>query len=142
MMNSYFIPKQFTTNSTPLAEGNYRVRINQASLSEDEDGNIRLEVVFDLSGKIRKLWYGIIISLDDDEAVSNKLNNLFQSFGISSSEEENFDSWVGKMGAVRVKPTNYCGKTVDRVVFCLSKEYQKRLPAWKEVVYGSRNRDK
>lgn len=138
MMNSYFIPKQFTTNSTPLAEGDYRVRINQASLSEDEDGNIRLEIVFDLSGKIRKLWYGIIISLDDHEAVSNKLNNLFQSFGISSSEEENFDSWVGRMGAVRVKPANYCGKPVDRVVFCLSKEYQKRLPAWKEVVYIKR----
>ena len=134
MMNSYFIPQQFTTNSTPLPEGNYRVRINQASLSEDEDGNIRLEVVFDLSGKIRKLWYGIIISLDDHEAVSDKLNNLFQSFGISSSEEENFDSWVGKMGAVRVKPANYCGKVVDRVVFCLSKGYQKRLPAWKEIV--------
>ena len=138
MTKSYFIPQQFTTNNTPLPEGNYRVRINQASLSEDEDGNIRLEVVFDLSGNIRKLWYGIIISLDDHEAVSDKLNNLFQSFGISSSEEENFDSWVGKMGAVRVKPTNYCGKTVDRVVFCLNRKYQMRLPAWKEVVYVKR----
>lgn len=138
MMNSYFIPKQFTTNSESLAEGNYRVRINHAGLSEDEDGNTRLEIVLDLNGKIRKLWYGIIINLDDGEVVSNKLNNFFHSFGISSGEEENFDSWVGKMGAVRVKPANYCGKPVDRVVFCLSKEYQKRLPAWKEVAYIKR----
>ena len=137
-MKSYFIPKQFTTNSISLAEGNYRVRINYAYLSEDDDGNIRLEVVFDLSGKIRKLWYGIIINSDDDDAVSNKLNSFFHSFGISSSEEENFDSWVGKMGAVRVKPANCCGKPVDRVVFCLSKEYQRTLPAWKEVSYISR----
>ena len=128
-MNSYFIPKQFTTNNTRLAEGNYRVRINHASYSKDDDGNIRLEIVFDLNGRSRKLWYGIVINTDD-AVTSQKLNIFFQSFGISLSEEENLDSWVGKMGAVRVKPATYYGKAFDRVVFCLSREYQEKLPAW------------
>ena len=130
-MNHYF--NQITdTNLTLLREGDYRVRINRVSIISD---NSQLEIILDVSGTVRKLTYYICLNAENEEHINNRLKALYNSFGINYGEQDNIDSWKGKMGAVRIKHSQCLGKTLVRIAFCLDKEYQKKLPKWKEVNY-------
>ena len=41
-------------------------------------------------------------------------------------------SWVGKVGAGKVKHEDYNGNTNAKVAYFISKDRQDRLPAWQE----------
>ena len=55
---------------------------------------------------------------------------FFDSFAISDYNLSNYDSWVGRDGAVRVKHGGYMGTITAQVAFCLSRKQQDRLPRW------------
>ena len=133
-MNHYF--NQITDTNFPLMrEGDYRVRINRATITFDHNDSAQLEIVLDVSGTARKITYYIGLNDGNEKYASNKLKAFYNSFGIRTGEQDDMNSWVGKMGAVRVKHFQLQEKTLARIAFCLDKEYQKKLSKWKEVNY-------
>ncbi len=123
------------TNFPIMREGDYRVRINRASITVDSDNNDLLEIVLDVSGTARKLTYHICLDESNEQHTNNRLKALYNSFDINYSEQDNLDSWKRKTGAIRITHTQYQGKMFAKIAFCLDKEYQKKLPKWKEVNY-------
>ena len=127
-MNSYFIPKQFTTNNTRLAEGNYRVRINHAGYSKDDDGNIRLEIVFDqtklfvfakevgeenaTAQAIAQENYDVVI-LNKNQQISQYFDKKCNIFGFY--DEENVDFSFEKQGTVccKISGEKMIGRCLD-----------------------------
>ena len=133
-MNHYF--NQITYTNFPLMrEGDYRVRINKAAITFDSNNDGKLKVELDVSGTTRKLTYYICLNDGNEKFASNKFQAFYNSFGIRAGEQDNLNSWDGKMGAVRIKHSQYQGKTLARIAFCLDKGYQKSLPKWHEVGY-------
>ena len=55
---------------------------------------------------------------------------FFDSFAISDYNLSNYDSWIGRDGAVRVKHGGYMGTITAQVAFCLGRKQQDRLPRW------------
>ena len=56
------------------------------------------------------------------------------SKGVYKNAANEFDVFFGDATDPKVD-IQYQGKTVARIAFCLDKEYQKKLPKWKEVNY-------
>ena len=133
MLNWNYDPNQYTENNfKPLDEGDYRVRIIEATFKEARNGNIGLEIRLDVSGKAQKLWHYIWFDYDNARLTNQRLGEFFNSFDISLSEQDNLSSWKGKYGGVRVKHVEYEGRILAKVSFCLNQEYQKRLPEWED----------
>lgn len=126
------------TNFPLMKEGNYRVRINRASITLGSDYNAYVEIILDVSGTARKLTYYVCLDMNNEQETNNRLQALYNSFDINYSEQDNLDSWKHKMGAVRIVHTEYKGKTFAKIAFCLDKEYQKKIPKWKEVEFINR----
>jgi hypothetical protein len=55
---------------------------------------------------------------------------FFDSFAITDYNLSNYDSWLGKDGAVRVRHGAYKGTMTAQVAFCLGRKQQDRLPRW------------
>ena len=55
-----------------------------------------------------------------------------KNFGITNYDLNDYESWVGKDGAVRVKHDSYNGSMSAKVLFCITRAYQAKLPAWRE----------
>lgn len=133
MLNWNYDPNQYDENNfKPLDEGDYRVRISEVRFKDARNGNTGLEIKLDVSGKAQKLWHHIWFDHANAKLTNQRLGEFFSSFDISLSEQNNLDSWRGKYGGVRVKHTEYEGRTFAKVSFCLNREYQKRLPEWKD----------
>ena len=133
MLNWDYDSSQYNANNfKPLDEGDYRVRINEATFTKARNGNTGLEIKLDVSGKAQKLWHYIWFDYDNKRLTNQRLGEFFESFGITLSEQDNFDLWRGKYGGVRVKHIVYEGRTLAKVSFCLKREYQERLPEWKD----------
>lgn len=126
------------TNFPLMKEGNYRVRINRASITLGSDYNAYIEIILDVSGTAKKLTYYVCLDMNNEQDTHNRLKALYDSFGINYSEQDNMDSWKRKTGAVRIIHKQYQGKTFAKIAFCLDKEYQKKLPTWKEVKFINR----
>ena len=126
------------TNFPLMKEGNYRVRINRASITLGSDYNAYVEIILDVSGTARKLTYLICLDMSNEQDTNNRLKALYDSFSINYSEQDNLDLWKHKTGAVKIIHKQYQGKTFAKIAFCLDKEYQKKLPAWKEVKFINR----
>ena len=133
-------PEQYSEkNFKPIDEGDYRVRISKAEYKAYASGKACYEVTLDVSGHNNKLWYHIWLDPFDERKTNQKLGEFFHSFGIGAGEYQNFDAWVGKMGAVRVKHAEYEGRMMARAVFCLSCSQQDKLPAWEEGFMATQN---
>ena len=72
----------------------------------------------------------------EDKAQTNqKLGSLFNSFGIAPSM--NLSTWIGKVGAISVKHEEYQGEKQARFHYCVNRNKQENLPAWKEPLSGN-----
>lgn len=133
MLNWNYDPSQYNEkNFKPLSEGDYRVRIKEVTYRTAKNGNTGLEIMLDVSGKSSKLWHYIWFDPLNERLTNQRLGEFFHSFNIMYNEQNTTESWQGKEGGVRVKHTEYEGRTVARVAFCLTREYQKRLPKWRD----------
>ena len=126
------------TNFPLMKEGDYRVRINRVSITLGSDYNAHFEIILDVSGTARKLTYYVCLDMNNEQETNNRLQALYNSFGINYSEQDNLDLWKHKTGAVKIIHKQYQGKTFAKIAFCLDKEYQKKLPTWKEVKFINR----
>ena len=93
--------------------------------------------MLDVSGYAGKLWHRIIIDPSNPEKTNYHLGKFFESFGITNYDLNCYEDWVGKDGAVRVKHDIYNGSMSAKVLFCITRAYQVKLPAWSEPVYST-----
>jgi hypothetical protein len=116
--------------TTLIPEADHRVVVNKVTLKTYRSGNDGFEIMLDVSGYPNKLWHRIILDPTDPEKTNHHLGKFFESFGITDYDLNHFESWVGKDGAVRVKHDTYDGSTSAKVLFCITRAYQGKLPPW------------
>ena len=90
--------------------------------------------MLDVSGYPGKLWHRIIMDPSNPEKTNHHLGKFFESFGITNYDLNHYDEWVGKDGAVRVKHEAFGDSISAKVIFCITRAYQAKLPAWREPV--------
>ena len=115
-----------------IPEGDHRVMVKKVTLKTYSSGNDGFEIMLDVSGHSAKLWHRIIMDPSNPEKTNHHLGKFFESFGITNYDLNCYDEWVGKDGAVRVKHDSYNGSMSAKVLFCITRAYQSKLPAWGE----------
>lgn len=131
MINWNYKSEDFKINeNTLIPEGDHRVVVNRVTLKTYSTGNEGFEIMLDVSGHSGKLWHRIIMDPTNPERTNHHLGKFFESFGITNYDLNCYDEWVGKDGAVRVKHDTYGGVVTSKVLFCITRAYQAKLPAW------------
>ena len=129
--------KQHESTNVLIPEGDHRVVVNRVMVKTYSSGNDGFEIMLDVSGHPGKLWHRIIMDPTNPEKTNHHLGKFFESFGITNYDLNCYEDWVGKDGAVRVKHDCYNGSMSARVLFCITRAYQTKLPAWRETAYVS-----
>ena len=133
MINLTYNSKDFKiSENTLIPEGDHRVVVNRVTVKTYSSGNEGFEIMLDVSGYPGKLWHRIIIDPSNPEKTNHHLGKFFESFGITNYDLNCYDECVGKDGAVRVKHDTYEGAVSAKVIFCITRAYQAKLPAWRE----------
>ena len=115
MINWTYNQNDFKINenkNTLIPEGDHRVVVNRVTIKTYSSGNEGFEIMLDVSG------------------YPGNLGKFFESFGITNYDLNDYESWAGKDGAVRVKHDSYNGSMNAKVLFCITRAYQAKLPAW------------
>ena len=114
-----------------LPEGDYRVRISNVAEKVFSTGNPGFEITLDVSGKNSHLWFYLVINAADPKQTNQRIGAFYDSFGIPHTTQLNaYKTWIGKVGAVRVKHDTYNNNLSAKVAFCIARKNQDRLPAW------------
>lgn len=133
MANWTFDSNDYTAREFALIpEGDHRVRITKVAEKVFSTGNEGFEITLEVNGHNSNLWYYLILDPTDRQRTNQRLGMFFDSFAITDYNLSNYDSWVGKDGAVRVRHGAYKGTITAQVAFCLGKLQQKKLPVWKD----------
>ena len=113
-----------------LPEGDYRVRITSVQEKTFRSGNEGLELTFDVNGKNNKLWFYLVIDASNPKQTNQRLGAFFDSFGITNHNLAAYSTWVGKVGAVRVKHETWNDNVSAKVAYCIPKSKQDKLDPW------------
>lgn len=124
--------KQHENTNVLIPEGDHRVVVSRVTVKTYSSGNEGFEITLDVSGHSGKLWHRIIMDPTNPEKTNHHLGKFFESFGITNYDLNCYEDWVGKVGAVRVKHDCYNGSMSAKVLFCITRAYQAKLPAWRE----------
>ncbi len=119
-------------NEKMLAEGDYRVRINSVFTTVAKNGTEGLEIKFDVNGYSNSLKHYIWLNRNNVQRTNQTLGQFFGSFDIGPGEQKDCSSWKDKRGAVHVIHSEYKGRMIAKVAFCIDREKQDNLPAWQE----------
>lgn len=111
--------------------GKHRVRVESAEECTSSKGNDMIKVVMQVSGMAAKLFHYIVFMPDNTQLTNTKLAEFWDSFGIPKGNLST-GSWVGKIGACKVKHEEYNGEPSAKVSYFLRKKDQDVLPAWQE----------
>ena len=132
MVNWKFNAEDYSeSNFQPIPVGDHRVRIAEVEEQTSSNGNQMIKLVLDVSGYSSTLWHYIVFMENNPQLTNQRLGELWNSFGIPQGNF-NLPSWVGKVGAARVKHDNYEGNVKPKVAYFLAKGRQDNLPPWKE----------
>lgn len=115
----------------PIPVGEHRVRIASAEEGVSQAGNQMIKLVLDVSGYNSRIWHNVMFLADKQELTNQKLGELFNSFGIQPGNF-NLPTWIGKVGAAKVKTELYGDKVTTKVAYFINKERQEKLLAWVE----------
>ena len=123
---------------TPLAAGDYRVRIDEVIEKTFKTGNSGFEITLSVSGKNHKLWHYIVFMHDNPKLTNQKLGELFKCFGITDTDLDKFYTWIGKVGACRVKQevNQQTGEISSKIHYLIMPDKATNLPAWVEPQNG------
>ena len=136
MANWTFDSNDYTAREFALIpEGDHRVRITKVVEKIFNSGKEGFEITLDVNGHNSKLWYYLVLDPMDRQKTNQRLGMFFDSFVITDYNLSNYDNWVGRDGAVRVKHGSYMGTITAQVAFCLSRCQQDKMPQWQN---GSR----
>jgi hypothetical protein len=123
---------QYTEQSfKPNPVGEHRVRIEKAEEGVSQAGNQKIKLTLEVSGHNGKLFHDFTFLTDRPDITNQKLGELFNSFDIQPGNF-NLASWIGKVGAAKVKHEVYNGETSPKVNYFISRDKQANLPAWVE----------
>ena len=129
------------SNFDILPTGDYRVRIMSAMPTTAKNGTEGLEIDFDVNGHDNHLKLYIWFNPNDVQRTNQKLGQFFNSFDIGPTEQNSCAPWVDKMGAVHVIHSEYKGRTIAKVEYCIERDKQDKLPEWKDDVLNSNFED-
>ena len=135
MINWTYKAEDFKINENTnnlIPEGDHRVIVSRVTVKTYSSGNEGFEIMLDVSGYPGKLWHRIIIDPTNPEKTNHHIGKFLESFGITNYDLNCYDDWVGKDGAVRVKHEIYNGSVSAKVIFCITRAYQAKLPEWRE----------
>jgi hypothetical protein len=124
----------------PIPVGDHRVRIASAEEQTSESGKQMVKLVLEVSGYGSTIWHFLVFLPDNVKLTNQKLGELWNSFGIPQGNF-NLQSWVGKVGAAKVKHEEYNGNTNPKIAYFINKDRQDKLPAWQEPNKTSANND-
>ena len=131
--NWNYNPNDYNANtSSILAEGDYRVCISSAMPTMAKNGTHGLEITLDVNGSTKGLKHYIWFNPNDVQRTNQRLGQFFNSFGIGQDEQNSCAPWVDKMGAVHVVHSEYKGRTIAKVAYCIERDKQDKLLEWKE----------
>lgn len=119
------------TGFKPIPIGEHRVRIASAEETVSNGGNPMIKLVLDVSGYNSTIWHYVVFMADNQKLTNQKLGEIFNSFGIQPGNL-NTMSWIGKVGAAKVKHDTYNGETNAKIAYFIAKDRQDKLPAWQE----------
>jgi hypothetical protein len=88
-------------------------------------------MVLEVSGYNGKIFHNLVFMQDRQDITNQKLGELFNSFGIQPGNF-NLPTWIGKVGAAKVKHEEYNGEMNPKVAYFIGKDRQDKLPAWVE----------
>lgn len=132
MINWNFSAADYEEQSfKPIPVGDHRVRIASAEEKISGNGNQMIALSLEVSGYNSKIWHNLTLLASNQKFTNQRLGELWNSFGIPQG---NFDlqSWVGKVGAAKVKHEEYNGSVSPKVAYFMSRDRQDKLPAWVE----------
>ena len=133
MINWTYNAKDFKINDNAMIpEGDHRVVVSRVTVKTYSSGNDGFEIMLDVSGYAGKLWHRIIIDPSNPEKTNHHIGKFLESFNITDHDLNHYEEWVGKDGAVRVKHDTYGDSVSAKVIFCITRAYQAKLPAWRE----------
>ena len=115
----------------PIPIGDYRVRIASAEEQISNSGKQMIKLVLDVSGYNSTIWHYLVLMPENQKLTNQKLGELWNSFGIQQGNF-NLQSWVGKVGAAKVKHETYNNEPSAKIAYFISKDRQDKLPAWQE----------
>lgn len=132
MINWNFNSNDYEEQSfKPIPVGDHRVRIASAEEQTSKSGNQMIKLVLDVSGHNSTIWHYIVFMPENQKLTNQKLGELFNSFGIQQGNF-NLQSWIGKVGAARVKHELYDGEPQPKIAYFVGKDRQDKLAAWVE----------
>jgi hypothetical protein len=115
----------------PIPVGDHRVRIASAEEQTSNSGRQMIKLVLEVSGYSSTIWHFIVFMPENQKLTNQKLGELWNSFGIQQGNF-NLNSWVGKVGAAKVKHEDYNGEPNAKIAYFINKDRQDKLPAWQE----------
>ena len=119
------------TSFKPIPVGDHRVRIASAEEQTSSKGKQMIKLVLDVSGYNSTIWHYIVFMPDNAKLTNQKLGELWNSFGIPQGDF-NLNSWVGKVGAAKVKHEIYEGNPSPKISYFINRDRQDKLPLWQE----------
>ena len=132
MINWNFDSTQYEeTSFKPIPVGEYRMRVASAEEQISSSGRQMIKLVLEVSGYNSTIWHWLVFMPDNQKLTNQKLGEFWNSFGIPQGNF-NLQSWVGKVGAAKVKHEDYHGAQNAKVSYFIGKDRQDKLPAWQE----------
>lgn len=134
MANWTFDPSQYSEkNFEIIPVGDYRARISDVVEKTFSTGNQGYEITLDINGYNSKMWFFLVLDPSNVAQTNQRIGDFFNSFGITNPAMGTGKQWIGSVGAVRVKHELYNGENRAKVAYCIARNRQEKLPAWKNT---------
>ena len=136
MINWNFNANEYEdTNFKPIPVGDHRMRVASAEEQTSANGRQMIKLVLEVSGHNSTIWHWLVFMPDNQKLTNQKLGEFWNSFGIQQGNF-NLQSWVGKVGAGKVKHEDYNGAANAKIAYFISKDRQDKLVPWQEPNKG------
>lgn len=127
-------PSQYKENDFPVIPvGDYRARVADVVEKKFSSGNEGYEITMEINGYNSKLWFYLVLDASDPAKTNQRIGDFFTSFGITNHAMGSGKQWIGAVGAVRVKHEEYNGENRAKIAYCIARNRQDKLPAWKNT---------
>lgn len=134
MANWNYDPSQYKENDFQIIPvGDYRARIADVVEKKFSSGNEGYEITLEINGYASKMWFYLVLDASDPAKTNQRIGDFFNSFNITNPALGTGKQWVGAVGAVRVKHEEYNGENRAKVAYCLARNRQDKLAAWKNT---------
>lgn len=129
-----FDPSQYEEkNFEIIPVGDYRARIADVAEKTFSSGNQGYEITMEINGYNSRMWFYLVLDPSNPKQTNQRIGDFFNSFNITVAALGNGKQWIGSVGAVRVKHELYNGENRAKIAYCIARNRQDKLPAWKNT---------